>query len=325
MKKETYYDAQDLRAIEAGFILDANESIYFARQLEQIRAKTYDVKRPALNAVALMPVDTSINPGAESITYRQYDTVGIAKIIANYADDLPRADVVAKEFTSPVRGIGNSYGYSVQEIRAASYTGTPLDSKKSGATRRAHDETINKYAFSGDTVSGLPGFLSNANIPGYTIPADGTGSSKLFSTKTPDQILRDMNGIVNSVYVTTKGVHRPNELWMPLAQYTYINSTPRSSTSDTTILEYFLSNNPFIERVIPVLEVGSTANGGLNGANDTMIAMENNSDNWQLNLPMMFMQHAPEKRGLEFVVPCESRFAGVTVPYPMAFSKADSI
>lgn len=326
MKKNTYYDARDLRAIEnSSTILDANESIYFARQLEQIRAKSYDVKRPALNAIALMPVDTSINPGAETITYRQYDTVGMAKVIANYADDLPRADVVAKEFTTPIRGIGDSYGFSVQEIRAAQFTGTDLTTKKAGAARRAHDETINRIAWAGDSVSGLPGLLTNANIPGYTIPADGTGSSKLFSTKTPDQILRDMNGIVNSVYVTTKGVHRPNELWMPLAQYTYINSTPRSSTSDTTILEYFLSNNPFIERVVPVLELASTANGGSNGATDTMIALENSIDNYQLNLPMMFMQHPPEKRGLEFVVPCESRFGSTTIEYPLAFSKADSI
>lgn len=319
------YDAADLRIIENTGRLDANESIYFARQLEQIRAKSYDVKRAALSAMALFPIDTSINPGAEYITYRQYDSVGVAKIIANYADDLPRADVFGKEFTSPIRGIGNSYGYSVQEIRAAQYTGTDLTTKKQGAARRAHDETINRLAWTGDTVSGLPGFLSNANIPGYVIPADGTGASKLFSTKTPDQILRDMNGIVNSVYTISKGVHRANELWMPLGQYTYISSTPRSSTSDTTILEYFLSNNPFVKEVKPILEVGSTANGGSNGATDTMIAADNSIDNYQLNLPLMFMQHSPEQEGLEFVIPCESRFAGITIEYPLAFAKADAI
>lgn len=325
MNKITYYDAMDLRAIENAVILDANESIYFARQLEQIRSKSYDIKRAALSAITLMPIDTSINPGAEFVTYRQYDSVGVAKIIANYADDLPRADVVAKEFTSPVRGIGNSYGFSVQEIRAAQFTGTDLTTRKSNATRRAHDEKVNSLAWTGDSVSGLPGFLTNANIPGYTIPADGTGSSKLFSTKTPDQILRDMNGVANAVFVTTKGVHRPNEMWMDQGNYTYISSTPRSSTSDTTILEYFLTNNPFIERVIPVLEVASTANGGLNGSTNTLIALENSADNFTLNLPMMFMQHPPEKRGLEFVIPCESRFAGVSVYYPLSICKADSV
>ena len=326
MTNETmHYDEKDLRAIEATGRLDANESVFFARQLEYIRPKTYDVKRAQLSAVTLMPVDTSTPAGANTITYRQYDSVGSAKIIASYADDLPRSDVLAKEFTSPVKGIGDSYGYSVQEIRHAMFAGVDLNSKKQAAARRAHDELINKLAWAGDTVTGLPGFLSNANIPGYTVPADGTGTSKLWTTKTPDLIIRDLNGIANQVFSQSKGVHRANEIWMPLAQYALISSTPRSSTSDTTILDFFLSANPFIQRIVPVLEMASTANGGAAGTYDIMVAADNSIDNYQLNIAMMFMQHAPQQRNLEFVVPCESRFAGVTVEYPLAFAKADSI
>lgn len=320
MTDNMHYDAQDMRVIDATGRLDANEGVFFARQLEYIRPKAYDVKRAALSALSLMPVDTSTNPGAEYITYRQYDQVGIAKIIANYADDLPRADVLAKEFTSPVRGIGDSYGYSIQEIRAAQYANVDLSSKKQAAARRAHDELINRLAWFGDTLSGLPGFLSNVNMPGYVIPATGTGSSKLWSTKTPDQIITDMNGIVNAVTISSKGIHKANELWLPLAQYTYIGSVPRSGTSDTTIFEFFKMNNPGVE-VKPVLELA----GALAGPLDTMIALENSIDNYQLNIAMMFMQHAPQLRNLEFVVPCESRFAGVTIEYPLAFAKADSI
>lgn len=326
MTKETMtYDEQDLRAIEATGRLDANESVFFARQLEYIRPKTYDVKRAKLSAMEVMPVDTSIPAGANTITYRQYDSVGSAKIIASYADDLPRSDVLAKEFTSPIKGIGDSYGYSVQEIRHAMMANVPLDAKKQAAARRSHDELINKLAWAGDTITGLPGFLSNANIPGYTVPADGTGSSKLWTTKTPDLIIRDLNGLANQVFSQSKGVHRPNEIWMPLAQYALIASTPRSSTSDTTILEFFLNANPFIQRVVPILEMASTANGGSAGATDIMVAADNSLDNYQLNIAMMFMQHAPQQRNLEFVVPCESRFAGVTIEYPLAFAKADSI
>lgn len=316
-----HYDARELRAIEQSQILDANESIHFARQLEFIKSRSYDVKRPALNAFKLFPVDTSIPEGAEFATYRQYDTVGVAKIISNYADDLPRADVTAKEFTAPIRSIGNSYGYSVQEIRASAFAGTSLDAKKATATRRAHDETINRFAWAGDTVSGLPGFLSNTNIPGYTVPADGTGSSKLWSTKSADQILRDMNGIVNQVYTQSKGVHRANQLWLPLEQYTFISATPRSSTSDTTILDYFLANNPFVQEVIPVLEL----DGALAGPLDTMVAIENMEENLQMRVPMMFRQWPAQLKNLYYEVPCESRFGGVVITYPFAMAIADSI
>ena len=326
MTEQMRYDEQDLRAIESTGRLDANESVFFARQLEYIRPKAYDIKRAALSAMTLFPVDTSLPAGANTITYRQYDQVGSAKIIASYADDLPRADVTAKEFTSPIKGIGNSYGYNVQEIRHAMYANVPLESKRQAAARRAHDEQINKLAWAGDSVSNLPGFLSNGNIPGYTVPADGTGSSKLWSTKTGELILRDMNGIVNQVVTQSKGAHKPNELWLPLAQYTYIASTPYDKTvSPMTILECFISANPYVKTVKPILELASTSNGGSYGTYDGMVAADNSIDNYQLNIAMMFMQHPPQQRNLEFVVPCESRFGGVTINYPLAFSKSDSI
>lgn len=326
MTEQMHYDAQDLRAIEATGRLDANESVFFARQLEYIRPKAYDIKRAAMSAMTLFPVDTSLPAGANTITYRQYDAVGSAKIIASYADDMPRADVTAKEFTSPIRGISNAYGYNVQEIRHAMYANVPLETKRQSSARRHHDELINKLAWSGDTVSGLPGFLSNANIPGYTVPADGTGTSKLWSTKTGELILRDMNGIVNQVVTQSKGVHKPNELWMPLAQYTYISATPYDKTvSPMTILQCFLAANPFVSVVKPILELASTANGGAAGANDIMVAADNSIDNYQLNIAMAFMQHAPQQRNLEFIIPCESRFGGVTINYPLSFAKADSI
>lgn len=317
------YDDQDLRIIENTGLLrtDAGETIFFARQLEYVRSKTYDVERPKLSAWDLFPIDTSVPAGAKTITWRQWDAVGSAKIIAAYADDLPRAGILALETTTPIRSIGNSYGYDTQEIRFAQYANVPLDAKLAMAARKANEQLVNRLAWFGDTVTGLPGFLSNSNIPAYTIPAVGTGTSKLWSTKTPDQIIADLNAIANGVYTQTNGIHRPNEIWMPLAQYAYISSTPRSTLSDTTILDFFLANNPFIKRVVPVLELTGAGTGGA----DMIIAAENSVENYQLNLPLMFMQHPPQARNLYFEVPCESRFGGVTVERPYAFLQAYGI
>lgn len=312
------YDAQDLRAIEASGRLDANEGVFFARQLEAIKAQAYDVKRPKLSAMDIMPVSTSTPEGAATITYRQYDSVGAAQIISNYANDLPRADVTGKEFTSPVRGIGISYGYNLQEIRAANMTGVPLSEKKMRAAMRSHEELINRLAWFGDTEHGLPGFLTNANIPAYTVTADGTGSSKLWTAKTADQIIRDVNGIINQVQTQSKGIHRANTVLMPLEQYAFIASAPRSSTTDTTILAFLQANNPGVT-FRAVLELDGV--GGL----DKLVAGEFSADNMQLELPMAFRQYSPQQKGLEFEIPCESRFGGVIVEYPLALAIGDSI
>jgi hypothetical protein len=312
------YDAQDLRAIEASGRLDANEGIFFARQLESIKSRAYDVKRPKLSAMEVLPVSTETPEGASTITYRQYDAAGAAQIIANYGNDIPRADVTGKEFTSPVRGIGASYGYNMQEIRAAQMTGTPLSEKKMRAAMRAHEELVNRLAWFGDTTHGLPGFMTNANIPAYVVTADGTGSSKLWVNKTADQIIRDTNGIINQVRTQSRDIHRANTVLMPLEQFAQISSQPRSSTTDTTILAFLQANNPGVT-FRPVLEMDNV--GGL----DKMVAGEFSLDNMQLEIPMMFRQYSPQQKGLEFEVPCESRFGGVIVPYPLAFAIADSL
>lgn len=318
---QMHYDANELRYIESTNRLDANESVFFARQLEYVKSQTYDIKYPALSALALFPIETSAGPGAKTIIYRQYDSVGAAKVIANYANDLPRADVVAKEFTSNVRGIGDSYGYDVQEIRYAQQAGVPLETRKASSARKAHDQKINQLAWAGDADHGLPGFFTNANIPGYTVTADGTGTSKLWSTKTAAQIIRDVNGIINQVRTQSKGVHMATEVWLPIAQYALISSMPRADGTDQTVLTFLQANNPGVT-FRSVLELDNAVSSG---TLDTMVAIENNIDNIQLNIPMPFMQHAAQQKGLAFEVPCESRFGGVTVTYPLAMAIADSI
>lgn len=320
MKTTLKYDEADLRAISSSGRLDANESVFFARQLEYVKSQTYDIKRVALGAFLLMPVSTAIPEGATTHTYRQYDSVGMAKVIANYANDLPRADVTGKEFTNPIRSIGNMYGYNVQEVRSAMFAGVNLNGKKALAATRAHQEKINALAFSGDADHGLPGLLNNANIPEVTLAADGTGASKAFSTKTADKIVRDINALINKIIVQSKGVHRANQVWLPIEQYALISTTQNSTASDTTILEFLQKNHPGVS-FKQVVEIDGAGAGGA----DRMYAMENSAENWQLEIPMMIRQYAPQQKGLEFEIPVESRFAGVIIEYPLAFAFADGL
>ena len=317
---EMKYDANDLRAIEASGRFDANESMFFARQLEAIKAQTYDVKRANLNALQLMPVSTDVPEGATTITYRQYDTVGMAKVIANYANDLPRADVTGKEFTSNIRSIGNAFGYNTQEIRSAIFAGVNLPARKAMAATRAHQEKINALAFTGDADHGLPGLISNANVPEVTLAADGTGSSKTFASKTADKIVRDVNSLINKIISQSKGVHRATEVWMPVEQYALIATTQNSTASDTTILAFLQQVHPGIT-FRQVVELDGAGAGGT----DRMYAIENSRDNWAIEIPMMMKMYSPQQKGLEFEVPVESRFGGVIIEYPLALVFADGV
>jgi hypothetical protein len=305
--------------------LDANETFFFSRELEYIKSKSYDIEFPEMKAFKHIPISTEAGEGALSITYAQFEEVGLARIIESYADDLPRADIRGKEFTQLVKSVGASYGYSVQEIRAAVYVGRSLTQRQANAARRANDQKINRLAWFGDQTYQILGMLNNANIPIGTVLNDGTGSTTQWINKTPDQILYDMNTLANSIPFVTKGVEMPNTLLLPVAQYTLIASTPRSVTSDTTILEYFIQNNPFITTVDWVPELTGAGPVVDATATDVMIAYDKNPDKLTMEIPMPFTQYPPQERGLEFVVPCESRYGGIIVYYPLSLSIAYGI
>ena len=306
-----------IQTLQAHF--DSDESVFLLRQLDFIKSQTYDVKYAELKARKLIPVSSEADPGAEKIFYRQYDQTGIAKIVANYGDDLPRADVKGKEFFATVKTLASSFGYNIQEMRAAIYGNVPLEQRRANAARRAIAQKENRLAFFGDANSNLVGFFSNTNVPGVTLPSDGTGASKLWSTKTADQIIRDMNLCANTVVSQSLGVEIPDTLLLPLDSYNYVASTARSANSDTTILNYFLQNNPYIKQVEWVNELLTAGSGSTR----RMATYRRAPDVLTMEVPSDFEQLELQIKNLEYRVPCIERFGGVLIYYPLACAFAD--
>lgn len=293
--------------------LDSAESMFFERELEHRKAQTYDVIRAPLKAMELIPVSNEAGAGAESIVYEQYDATGIAKIIANYADDLPRADVKGKEFVARVKSVGASYGYSLQEVRAAQMAGKSLEQRKANSAARSHRELWNRAAFFGDEENGIPGWLNNANVPSAAVAA-GASTNTEWSTKTAGEMIRDMNDAANGIVSLTNGAEIPDTLVLPIEQYSLAASTNAGTGTDTTILEYFLRNNPYINAV----EWANELKGAFTGAADGFIVYRRDPDAMQFEMPVTFEQLPVQERGLEFLVPCHSRIAGTVIRYPLS-------
>ena len=309
------------KSLDAQQRTDADETIFFLRELEHIKSKTYDIKFKELKARLVIPVSFEAGAGAESITYRQFDQVGVAKLIANYAHDLPRADVLGREFTSKVKSLGASYGWNVQEVRAAQMAGRPLEQRRANAARRAVMNKENSLAFFGDVASGLSGWFDNANVPDVAMPADGTGSSALWTAKTPDQIIRDVNLLTRAIHTNSKGIESGNTLLLPLFHYNLLFDTPRSANSDTSIGEWILKNNPHLEGIDWLNEL----EGAGAGSTDMMICYDRNPDKFTLEVPQDFEQFPVQEKGLEFEVPTHARYGGVLMYYPLSQAKGDGI
>ena len=334
--KHTHYDSTEFNtlrnsAIPAAIMASENArfdsadeaSVFFARELDHVKAKSYDVEYPELTALNTFPISSEADSGAETITYYTYDKTGLAKIIDNYSTDLPRADVTGKPSLAVIKSVGDSYGYSAQEMRASRLAGKSLDTRKAESARYQIDSIINKIAWRGDEESGLMGVLSaGQNIPLFTITAGADSSKTTWLEKTADEILMDVNGMQKQVAKVTKNVERPDTLCVPADVYMDI-STRRIPDTSTTVKAFLLEHAPYLKEIISTAELDADsvdtnpyakATGGQGAAS----LFKNGPMKLTLENPMPFYQYPLQVRNLETVIPCEARTAGVIVYYPLS-------
>jgi hypothetical protein len=311
---------------------DAGEASFFARQLEFIKAKTYDVKYPLTLAQTIIPVSAEAGPGAKTITYRQYNTVGEAAPIGHNASDLPRVDTFGKEFPYMVQPFGLSYGYTLDEIRESMFGNVPLEQRKANAARDIYERTINKYGWFADgssSFAGLSGLIYNSDVQHLTA-LNGAWLTNLGALSlTTDQIINDVNDAITKVMTNTLGIHQADTVLLPLAHYAIIARTPRSTISDTTVLQFLKDNNPGVSfyaiNELSSAYVTKKPSDGTSTPVNLCIAFERNPDVLTYEIPQPFEQLPVQERGLEFIIPCHYRASSVIAYYPRAISIKEGI
>jgi hypothetical protein len=315
------YDPIDLMAIQAGahqvFMEDqlqdlVGTSVFFARQLDFVKARTYERLYPEMLAAVLVPDATDVPEWAETISVTTYDAVGMAKIIANYADDLPRADVRGVEIRVPVKTLGDSYGYNVNELRASRATGVGLDARKAEAARRAMELKLNTIRIKGDPDYGLYGLFTHPNLPELIFPHAGA-----WSALNGTQIIENLNMMMGQFKIQNYGMHTAN--FLGLAPDAFLAMSTKTFlanglTTPITALSFFRTLYPGVE----VMNVFECRGAGADG-HDVALLYERSIDNISHEYVMPFTQLPPEARNLEFVVNCIARSGGVHIWYPLAF------
>lgn len=297
-------------------------AVFFARELDYIKTKTYDRLYPEFTALRLFPVTHEVNEGAETVTYYSYDKTGMAKIISNYATDLPRVDVKGEPTTVPVKSIGDSYGYSVQEMRASRMAGKSLDVRKAETARYQIDRLTNIIAWAGDKEAKLPGVLDeNNDIPVFTIQAGASGKTT-WADKDADEVLADASAILQQVNKLTMNVEHPNVMALPSDTYIAL-ATKRIPTTNTTVLKFLQENLPGIDEIVSCAELNSNAVDTNPYADDedgkgVCLFYTKDEEKLAIEIPMPFYQHPLQYEKLETIVPCESRVVGAMIYYPLS-------
>lgn len=313
-------------AAQAGLHFDASEANVFARELLKVRARVFEIKFPELKAMRLIPRNTDVNETDEQYTYRVATEYGRVKLGTSYQGTAPRADVSMAEATPlNIRPITASYGYDFQEARVAARTGNQLPMRKANAARRAIAQEINRILTFGAAATeygvAMAGLAALTGTHSYTVP-NGALGTKTFETKTPDEIMTDLNGICSGVTTNSNDVEHVNTLLLPLSSFEYISNKRMGDGSDVSILKHFQGLHPEISvEGWHALEAAPAAEW----TGKRMIAYDKSPDVLEALVPVEFEQFAPQMVNMETITNCHARLGGVVLYRPKAVSYGDGI
>jgi hypothetical protein len=283
----------------------APQSVFLKQQLNHVLNLVFEESFPALKARSFVPVNRGIPSAAETVSTRIWDSYGEAKVLNAGADDFPSVSIGQREAFAAIKSLGCYFEYSVLDLRRSELAGTGLDAKLAIAARQTIESKIDKLAVNGDERVGIKGLCNHEGI-------DSHGLSKWFddkgkALKTPEQMLGDINQMISVIAENTNNVLLPDTLLLPVKHYSYLAQTPFSALSQVTILNYLLSNNPYIKNIDWWVHL-----------KDRCIVYPRTPQALEMYIPLEFEMLGPQSVGMNIRVHCHARFGGVQVYTPKA-------
>lgn len=310
------------------FLQDAQAGYAFLTpQLYRIETEVYMTRYPSFDISRFMTVDTSGDMWDVGTLVYSQDDVGQAEYLAGSAFDMPYASSKMSQFTKPYHLAGIGYEWNTQELQRAAKLGRALSADKARAAKRAADRFIYGIAINGKTPRGEAekggtGFVNNGSAPSAQVANDGTGPSRLWSAKTVDLILRDINEALTAVETGTSETSIADTLVLPTTRYNYI-ATTRVGDTNATILSFLMANNVAGEG-LTILKSRELETAGTGGTT-RMVAYENNPEVIKFHLPGSH-QFLPafQKSSMTYEVGGIMNVGGVEVRLPKAIVYRDS-
>ncbi|WP_368647729.1 DUF2184 domain-containing protein [Castellaniella ginsengisoli] len=295
---------------------------FYISQLAAVEPRIYETKYPNINFQELIPVNSSIPEWADSVPYISYDAVTLGKFIGANADDLPNVAMKAKKDNVPVGYAGNSFEYSLDELRKSQQLRMPIDITLATAARRGAEEHMQRVAYFGDADRNMYGLFNHPNV---TVDATSTLDWK-GSGVTGKKILDEINGWIGDVWNQSKGVHVPNTMVLAANRWTFLATTMATEYApDKTLLEILQAQNMYTRMtgqpmtIVPRFQLDGAGTSG----KDRVLIYEKNADNLVMYIPMFWRSTAPQPRNLKIKVPAEYKVSGTEFRYPMSAAYFD--
>ncbi len=298
-------------------------------QGRNVETKIYQRRYPTFNYGATVPVVTEGNAWAIGTTFFTVDTAGEAKFLSGAGTDMPFNSAVHDQASKDFAMIGSGWEWNLEEVNQGALYGIDLNSTKAMSAADKVERLLNSVAMIGSTEKNWTGFANDPNVSRVTVAADGTGSSTLWSTKTVDQILRDVNDLISSVRTNTSEIEWVDTLRLPPAAFRLI-ATKRLGAGDgyITALEYLRKNNVYTAETNQPLDIQplrELAKASQNGGG-RMVVYRKDEEVLRFHLPMPRRVLQPRQKSIMgFETGVIARTGGTEWRLPGAAAYGDEI
>lgn len=286
-------------------MLDAQAALGFVvSQASSIEREVMSIPYPEIRYAEMVPVDTSANPFAASVTFFTQDAVGRAKLMNGKGDDVPLANIMRTKFEQGILDAGIGYEFSLTEIGQAQMMGMSLPNDGAAAARLAYEQLVDEVTLNG--ADGIEGLYNTTGIA-------SAASAATFLVGTPAQVLGAINTALTAIMVDTNGADLANTVVLPIAAYAALATRQLDATSDVTIMDFIMRSNIYTARTgQPLLIVAD------HRLTTKMVVYKRDPSVLKLHMPMPLRFLPPQYVNLSVRVPGMFRFAPLSIRRPKA-------
>jgi len=307
-------------------VTDQQAMGFLVSQTAHIEAQVIEIKYPDIQYPQLIPVDTSANEWAKSVTYYSTDKVGKANWFQARAKDIHIADVERAKYDVGIEMADIGYRYDLEELgQAMMIPGTNLSADRAAAALRAYEEFVDDVALRGKGEKSMFGIM---NYPGVTtVLAKNVAGNTTWDTKAVDDILDDVNNALTGVYVNSLTVEMADTILLPVTALTILG-TRRIDNTDVSMMAYLKANNVYTlitGQALTIRALRGLETAGQNGSG-RMVAYRRDPQVLKMHLPMPHRFLNVWQTGpLVFDVPGIFRLGGLEIRRPGAVRYVDGI
>ncbi|MGC8710963.1 MAG: major capsid family protein [Leptodesmis sp.] len=247
----------DVRVDSVGVI---NEALrYVIPELDRTEFEEYKYADPN----RLLPRNPLVAPGVDTLVRQRVTAIGQWKLAADYATNVESIDYAIDRVTYTAKYFRAHIEYSQEELDRMQFTqqyvpnaAVNITQEKMLAVAETYQQLLNRMFSVGLPQIGIFGLHTHPDVPRMTAP------HTLSSTNTAAQNLAVLKLFNQVIRANTAQREYADTLLLPDSVIFDLSMQVVSSAGTTSVLQYFLDNDPYIEYIETTPELDTAGPGG---------------------------------------------------------------